>query len=91
MDRLREMADIAKEKTLQAAEIAWQVHDDLLPMMSPSSRSCTDDADVAALALLTLFVVTQSLAPQVCGGQGPGAPFSRPSSQDQLLSARTVL
>ena len=42
MDRLREMADIAKEKTLQAAEIAKDAAKDAIDgePPTPPSRAC---------------------------------------------------
>ena len=39
MDRLREMADIAKEKTLQAAEIAKDAAKDAIDGEPPTPRS----------------------------------------------------
>ena len=48
MDRLREMADIAKEKTLQAAEIAKDAAKDAIDGEPPTPRSR------ATLAMLLL-------------------------------------
>ena len=71
MDRLREMADIAKEKTLQAAEIAKDAAKDAIDgePPTPRSRACQRWRVFAVIArgfamcLLPLFRLPMSLPP----------------------------
>ena len=56
MDRLREMADIAKEKTLQAAEIAKDAAKDAIDGEPPTPRSRGSVFALSSLGFLAVHV-----------------------------------